>query len=55
MLKNVLPTLYFILSWTKFPEAGGKEGRTWKVDVLFMTEDKDEYIDKIFKILGFKQ
>jgi len=46
----------FILSWTKHPELnwGMTKDEYEKRHVLFMNDNKDEYIDKIFNLLGFK-
>ncbi|MDA3822791.1 MAG: DEAD/DEAH box helicase family protein [Bacteroidales bacterium] len=46
----------FILSWTKYPQLQWQESREELEDmhVLFMRDDQDNYIDKLFRRLGLE-
>jgi len=43
----------FILSWTKYPELnwGKTQEELEEMNVLFMSDDKDQYINKLFQKL----
>jgi hypothetical protein len=44
----------FILSWTRYPQLkwGKSQNELEEMHVLFMTDDRDRYIDKLFARLG---
>ena len=46
----------FILSWTKYPELswGLNKDELEKQHVLFMNDDKSNYINKIFDLIDLK-
>jgi len=44
----------FVLSWTKFPQLkwDNTQEELENKNVLFMTNDRDQYIDKLFSKIG---